>query len=32
MENKKPMNAKIDSMHEKNLFKLQPMPSFVYQA
>ena len=23
---------KIDSMHEKNLFKLQPMPSFVYQA
>lgn len=26
------IKAKIDSMHEKNLFKLQPMPSFVYQA
>lgn len=26
------VKAKIDSMHEKNLFKLQPMPSFVYQA
>ncbi len=26
------LKAKIDSMHEKNLFKLQPMPSFVYQA
>ena len=25
------VKAKIDSMHEKNL-KLQPMPSFVYQA
>ncbi|WP_299054160.1 NAD(+) synthase [uncultured Eubacterium sp.] len=25
------VKAKIDSMHEKNLFKLQPMPSFVYQ-
>nr|DAR53409.1 MAG TPA: Lines C-terminus [Caudoviricetes sp.] len=24
--------SKIDSMHEKNLFKLQPMPSFVYQV
>lgn len=24
------VKAKIDSMHEKNLFKLQPMPSFVY--
>lgn len=26
------VKAKIDSMHGKNLFKLQPMPSFVYQA
>lgn len=26
------VKAKIDSMHEKNLFKLQQMPSFVYQA
>ena len=26
------VKAKIDSMHEKNLIKLQPMPSFVYQA
>ena len=26
------VKAKIDSMYEKNLFKLQPMPSFVYQA
>ena len=26
------VKAKIDSMHEKNLFKLQSMPSFVYQA
>ena len=26
------VKAKIDSMHEKNLFKLQPIPSFVYQA
>lgn len=26
------VKAKIDSMHEKNLFKLQPMPSFVYEA
>lgn len=26
------VKVKIDSMHEKNLFKLQPMPSFVYQA
>ncbi len=25
------VKAKIDSMHEKNLFKLQPMPSFVYR-
>lgn len=25
------VKTKIDSMHEKNLFKLQPMPSFVYQ-
>ena len=24
------VKAKIDSMHEKNLFKLQPMPSFKY--
>lgn len=26
------VKTKIDSMHKKNLFKLQPMPSFVYQA
>ena len=26
------VKAKIDSRHEKNLFKLQPMPSFEYQA
>lgn len=26
------IKAKIDLMHEKNLFKLQLMPSFVYQA
>ena len=26
------VKAKIDSMHEKNLFKLQPMPIFVYKA
>ena len=26
------VKTKIDSMHEKNLFKLQPMPSFVYQV
>ena len=26
------VKAKIDSMHEKNLFKLQLMPSFVYQV
>ena len=26
------VKTKIDSMHEKNLFKLQPMPSFVYHA
>lgn len=26
------VKAKIDLMHEKNLFKLQPMPSFVYEA
>lgn len=26
------VKAKIDSMHEKNLFKLQPMPNFVYQV
>lgn len=26
------VKTKIDSMHEKNLFKLQQMPSFVYQA
>ena len=26
------VKAKIDSMHERNLFKLQPMPSFMYQA
>lgn len=32
VEPSKEVKAKIDSMHEKNLFKLQPMPSFVYQA
>ena len=26
------VKAKIDSMHEKNLFKLQLMPSFVYEV
>lgn len=26
------VKAKIDSMHEKNLFKLKPMPSFVYRV
>ena len=26
------IKAKIDSMHEKNLFKLQPMQSFVYEV
>ena len=26
------IKAKIDSMHKKNLFKLQPMPSFVYEV
>lgn len=26
------IKTKIDSMHEKNLFKLQPMPSFQYNA
>lgn len=26
------VKAKIDSMHEKNLFKLQPMPHFEYVA
>lgn len=26
------VKTKIDSMHEKNLFKLQLMPSFVYQV
>lgn len=26
------VKAKIDSMHEKNLFKLQLMPSFVYKV
>ena len=26
------VKTKIDSIHEKNLFKLQPMPSFVHQA
>lgn len=30
IEPSKEVKAKIDSMHEKNLFKLQPMPSFVY--
>lgn len=24
------IQAKIDAMHQKNLFKLQPMPSFIY--
>lgn len=32
VEPSKEVKTKIDSMHEKNLFKLQPMPSFVYQA
>lgn len=32
VEPSKEVKAKIDSMHEKNLFKLQPMPSFVYEA
>ena len=32
IEPSKEVKAKIDSMHEKNLFKLQLMPSFVYQA
>lgn len=26
------VKAKIDSMHEKNLFKLQPMPTFKYKV
>lgn len=32
IEPSKEVKAKIDSMHEKNLFKLQLMPSFVYEA
>lgn len=32
IEPSKEVKAKIDSMHEKNLFKLQLMPCFVYQA
>lgn len=32
IEPSKEVKAKIDSMHEKNLFKLQPMPSFVHHA
>ena len=32
VEPSKEVKAKIDSMHEKNLFKLQLMPSFVYEA
>ena len=32
IESNEEVKTKIDSMHEKNLFKLQPMPSFVYQA
>ena len=32
VEPSKEVKAKIDSMHEKNLFKLQPMPSFMYEA
>lgn len=32
VEPSKEVKTKIDSMHEKNLFKLQPMPSFVYEA
>lgn len=32
IEPSKEVKAKIDSMHEKNLFKLQPMPSFVYEV
>lgn len=32
IEPSKEVKAKIDAMHEKNLFKLQPMPSFVYEV
>lgn len=32
IEPSKEVKVKIDSMHEKNLFKLQLMPSFVYEA
>lgn len=32
VEPSKEIKTKIDSMHEKNLFKLQPMPSFVYEV
>ena len=32
VEPSKDIKAKSDSMHQKNLFKLQLMPSFVYQA
>ena len=32
IEPSKEVKAKIDSMHEKNLFKLQLMPSFVYEV
>ena len=31
IEPSKDIKAKIDLMHEKNLFKLQPMPSFEYK-
>ncbi len=26
------VKARIDAMHQKNLFKLQPIPSFIYKA
>lgn len=32
IEPSKEVKTKIDSMHDKNLFKLQPMPSFKYEV
>lgn len=32
IEPSKEVKAKIDSMHKKNLFKLQPMPTFKYNV
>lgn len=32
IEPSKEVKAKIDSMHKKNLFKLQPMPTFKYKV